>query len=93
MKFQYLVFLAFLVMGISTSAQNDRDFKNFRLPDQRGINDFEAPKDTTDNFDGVDVRIGGASTIQFQAVDHENSGDVELIEIGDNFNLQLPTWT
>ncbi|WP_010662498.1 hypothetical protein [Marinilabilia salmonicolor] len=87
MKFQYLVFLAFLVMGISTSAQNDRDFKNFRLPDQRGINDFEAPKDTTDNFDGVDVRIGGASTIQFQAVDHENSGDVELIEIGDNFNL------
>ncbi|PRZ00943.1 hypothetical protein [Marinilabilia salmonicolor] len=87
MKFQYLVLLAFLATGITTSAQNDRDFKNFRLPDQRGINDFEAPKDTADNFDGVQVRIGGASTIQFQAVDHENSGDVELIEIGDNFNL------
>lgn len=87
MKFQYLILMAFLVMGITTNAQNNRDFKNFRLPDQRGINDFEAPKDTTDNFDGVQVRIGGASTIQFQAVDHENSGNVELIEIGDNFNL------
>ncbi|WP_291854883.1 hypothetical protein [Marinilabilia sp.] len=87
MKIQHLLLMAFLVMGITTNAQENRDFKNFRLPDQRGINDFESPKDTADNFDGVDVRIGGASTIQFQAVNHENSGSVELIEIGDNFNL------
>ncbi|MBN2280117.1 MAG: hypothetical protein JXQ65_06025, partial [Candidatus Marinimicrobia bacterium] len=87
MKIQYLLLMVFLVMGITTNAQNNRDYKNFRLPDQRGINDFEAPKDTVDNFDGVDVRIGGASTIQFQAINHENSGSVELIEIGDNFNL------
>lgn len=87
MKIQHLLLMAFLVMGITTNAQKNRDLKNFRLPDQRGINDFEAPKDTADNFDGVDVRIGGASTIQFQAINHENSGSVELIEIGDNFNL------
>jgi hypothetical protein len=87
MKMQYLLLVAFFVMGITIKAQGDRDFKNFRLPDQRGINTFEAPKDTADNFDGVNVRIGGASTIQFQAVNHENSGSVDLIEIGDNFNL------
>ncbi|MEC8831931.1 MAG: hypothetical protein VX772_06205, partial [Bacteroidota bacterium] len=38
-------------------------------------------------FDGIKVRVGGSSTLQFQAIDHENSGAVELIEIGDNFNL------
>lgn len=79
--------MAFLLMGLTSWAQSNRDFNNFRHPDQRGINVFEAPKDTADNFDGVNVRIGGASTIQFQAIDHENSGNVELIEIGDNFNL------
>jgi hypothetical protein len=87
MNIKYLLSVAFLVIGITSMAQSDRDFKNFRLPDQRGINTFEAPKDTTDTFDGVYVRIGGASTIQFQGVDHENSGSAELIEIGDNFNL------
>jgi len=72
--------------GLSTQAQN-RDLDNYRQPDQRGINVFEAPKDSILSFDGVQVRIGGSSTLQFQAVDHENSGAVELIEIGDNFNL------
>src|SRR5690606_5118951 len=56
-------------------------------PDKRGINTFEAPKDTLSTFDGVEVRIGGASTIQFQALDHENSGAVPLVTIGRNFNL------
>jgi hypothetical protein len=75
-----------LIMGLSANAQK-RDLDNYRQPDQRGVNVFESPKDSVLSFDGVQVRIGGSSTLQFQAVDHENSGAVELIEIGDNFNL------
>ncbi|MCH8547227.1 MAG: hypothetical protein LAT80_00025 [Balneolaceae bacterium] len=37
-------------------------------------------------FDGVKVRIGGANTLQFQGLSHENSG-AEIFEIGPNFNL------
>ncbi len=50
----------------------DRDLPNFRERDQRGINDFEPKKETDTEFDGVQVRVGGASTIQFQSLDHEN---------------------
>lgn len=80
-----LGFVALLVGAVSF-AQN-RNLDNFRSPDKDGINVFEAPKDTASTFENVKVRIGGAYTIQFQSVDHENSGGVELIEIGDNFNL------
>ncbi|MFV8225073.1 hypothetical protein [Christiangramia aquimixticola] len=79
-----------LLIGLPLIAQNQRDIDNFRNPDQRGINQFEAPKDSLTTFNGVQVRIGGASTIQFQALDHENSNNEatpQLIEIGDNFNL------
>ncbi|RFN60250.1 hypothetical protein [Marixanthomonas ophiurae] len=90
--------IALLVLfGFQALAQEKqaRDLDNFRYPDQRGINQFEAPKDTATTFNGVHVRIGGASTIQFQALDHENTGNpvdengdpISLIEIGNNFNL------
>lgn len=75
-----------LMVGLFGYAQN-RNLDNFRQPDKNGVNVFESPKDTVLTFDGVKVRVGGSSTLQFQAVDHENSGAVELIEIGDNFNL------
>ncbi|TRZ46185.1 hypothetical protein [Robertkochia solimangrovi] len=81
------VLTAILVCLCLSSYAQQRDIDNFRKPDQRGIYEFEAPKDSVSTFDGVKVRIGGASTIQFQALDHENSGAVELIEIGNNFNL------
>ena len=81
--------LSLLVLGGSSmyAQLNDRNIDNFREPDKRGINVFEAPKDTATTFDGLKVRIGGSSTIQFQGLDHENSGAVELVEIGSNFNL------
>ncbi len=87
-----LILFGFQAIGQEREA---RDLDNYRFPDQRGINQFEAPKDTTSTFNGVNVRIGGASTIQFQALDHENTGKpvntdgdpVSLIEIGSNFNL------
>ncbi|THV57335.1 hypothetical protein EZV76_15180 [Flagellimonas alvinocaridis] len=76
-----------LFSGMSMLAQNNRDLDNFRQPDQRGVNVFEAPKDTLTTFENLKVRIGGSFALQFQGVDHENSGAVPLIDIGDNFNL------
>lgn len=64
-----------------------RDLDNYRQPNQKGINVFETPKDTVSTFENVKVRVGGASTLQYQALDHENSGAVALKEIGYNFNL------
>ncbi|MFD1094261.1 hypothetical protein [Salegentibacter chungangensis] len=85
--FQYLSIALIAVFGLQMQAQNQRDLDNYRFPDQRGINMFEAPKDTTSTFDGVHVRVGGASTIQFQALSQENEGPVQLTELGNNFNL------
>lgn len=85
LKFTLLICLT-LAFSFNSFAQK-RDLDNFRPRDQRGINVFEAPKDTVSTFDGIKVRIGGASTLQFQAIDHENNGAVPLIALGDNFNL------
>ncbi len=82
----FVCFSAMLLTASTLFAQN-RNLDNYRQPDKNGINVFESPKDSTSTFDGVKVRIGGASTLQFQAVDHENSGSVALKEIGYNFNL------
>ncbi|MBF8150779.1 hypothetical protein ITJ86_12780 [Winogradskyella sp. F6397] len=78
-----------LTMGYSISAQttSKRDLDNYRQPDQRGINVFEAPKDTLTTFEDLYVRVGGSFALQFQALDHDNSGAVPLGEIGSNFNL------
>ncbi|RNL89896.1 hypothetical protein ED312_07220 [Sinomicrobium pectinilyticum] len=74
------------MLTVTVSAQQ-RNPDNYRSPDKKGINVFESPKDTVSTFDGVRVRVGGSSTLQFQALDHSNSGSVALKEIGDNFNL------
>jgi hypothetical protein len=79
--------LVVILISATTFAQDKRHLDNYRSPDKNGINVFEAPKDTISTFDGVRVRIGGASALQYQSLNHENSGAVDLIEIGDNFNL------
>ena len=75
-----------LMVSFTLNAQN-RQLDNFRSPDKNGINVFETPKDTVSTFENVKVRVGGSSTLQYQALDHENSGAVELANIGANFNL------
>lgn len=85
-NFKYTFFIIALMFIVNISAQSKRDLDNYRQPDKNGINVFESPKDTLSTFNDVKVRIGGASTIQFQAIDHENSGE-PLKEIGSNFNL------
>ena len=79
---------AFLLLGIGSYAQkNNRSLDHYREPDKNGIHVFESPKDSASAFENLKVRIGGAFALQFQALDHENSGAVPLKEIGDNFNL------
>jgi hypothetical protein len=80
----------FLLIGLvitQLSFAQNRDLDNFRPRDQRGINVFEEPKDTVTSFENLKVRIGGASTLQYQSINHENSGAVPLVPLGDNFNL------
>ena len=65
----------------------DGDFKNFRPYDQDGLNVFEPVKDTTSTPNSLKVKLGGAFALQFQAIGHENNGNVPLYNIGNNFNL------
>lgn len=81
-----LFLLIALAITQFTNAQK-RDLDNFKPRDQRGINVFEEPKDTATTFENIKVRIGGASTLQYQSINHENSGAVPLVPLGDNFNL------
>lgn len=83
---KFLMTFAALTFVMNIQAQK-RNLDNYRQPDQRGINVFESPKDTVSTFDGLKVRVGGAFAVQFQGLDHENSGDVALKEIGSDFNL------
>lgn len=88
MKKSFLHIILFSgLIAFALPALSQRNINYYRYPDKRGINQFEAPKEAESEFDGVKIRIGGASTLQFQALDHENSGSVALEEIGSNFNL------
>lgn len=56
----------------------------FRNPDQSGLHIFEAPKQDTVPFTGLNVRIGGNFTQQYQSLEHSNkanpsmAGDIDL---------------
>ncbi|MGM0547431.1 MAG: hypothetical protein ACQEST_12005 [Bacteroidota bacterium] len=84
-----VLLLTFGVVGIA-SAQFDRDMQYYTNPDQTGLNQFEAPFDTDVEFDGLNVRLGGANTLQFQGISQENDAtneDNEIAELENNFNL------
>ncbi|RPD99983.1 hypothetical protein EGM88_01595 [Aureibaculum marinum] len=84
--FKNTLILVAILIGFNLSAQK-RNLDNYRQPDKNGVNVFESPKDTTTNFDGLKVKVGGAFALQFQALDNENSGLSPLKEVGYNFNL------
>ena len=92
---QYLIALLMVFGFVAAQAQEFGTVENFRYPDQRGVNVFEAPKDTESEFDGIKVRLGGSSTLQFQGLNHSNymtgggetGGENELIGLAHNFNL------
>jgi hypothetical protein len=82
-----LLLMGLIFAGQTAFAQFATDLQYYRSPDKDGLNVFESPKETnTVAFDGVRVRLGGSNTLQFQALDHENSG-AAIFKIGPNFNL------
>lgn len=82
-----LMIFALFFMGFSMYSTAQEKMQYFRAQDKTGINTFETTKDNDVEFDGVKVKIGGANTLQFQALDHENSGAADIFDIGSNFNL------
>jgi len=76
----------FMMVGSAFAQQFDREMQYFTYPDQRGINQFEAPFTTDVEFDGVNVRIGGSNALQFQGLTQENDAD-NLQNLESNFNL------
>jgi hypothetical protein len=81
-----LVLVLLLSFAATASAQFNPKLQYFRAQDQTGLNMFETPKTTDVKFEGLRVKIGGANTLQFQGLSHENSG-AEKLSIGPNFNL------
>ena len=77
-----LLFSLFLVEA-SANAQQTRDLQYFRSPDKTGLNVFETSKETDVEYDGFRIRIGGANTLQFQALKNDAAGP----ELEPNFNL------
>lgn len=83
-----IAIIALVLMGmLSPALAQERDLQFWRPNDKRGINTFESSKLDTVEYDGLRVRIGGANTLQFQALDASNSGAVDIFDIGPNFNL------
>lgn len=74
----------FLMMGSAFS--QDRDLPYFSPDDRTGLNQFEAPFTTDEEFEGIEVRVGGANTLQFQGLSHESDG-ADLSNLESNFNL------
>ena len=88
------ILAAALVTNYAMAQQFPIDNLNPR--DQRAINAFENPKDTISTFDKLKVRVGGAFSLQFQGLKHENESTPvmvngvnvnQLYAIGNNFNL------
>jgi hypothetical protein len=82
---------ALFAFALIMPAAAQTEMQNYRQPDQRGVNQFEAPKDADEKIDEVKVKIGGGMALQFQGLSHENSAEHDspnsLIELGQNFNL------
>jgi hypothetical protein len=70
-----------------TSYFSSRDMQYYRQPGKEGINVFEAPKTTDVAFEGVKVRVGGASTLQFQSLEDSTDSGIAMENLTSNFNL------
>ncbi len=80
------VLMMTLLFADFTKAQDNRDLQYFTNPDKTGLNLFESPFTTDVEFDGLNVRLGGANTLQFQGISHDNDAG-SLAELENNFNL------
>ena len=95
-----LLFVLIGAMSSTSLAQDRNDIQYYTPPTKAGLNQFEAPFTTDKEFDGIQVRLGGSNTLQFQGISHENAGAYvsgfddsgnpimsELPNLENNFNL------
>jgi len=95
MKKIAIVILA-MTATLGVAQEQGQKMDNFYTQIKDAKNTFEAPKDTVTTFEKVNVGLGGAFALQYQAISHENTAapvivnDVntnQLYDIGNNFNL------
>ncbi|MES2765957.1 MAG: hypothetical protein V4642_08820 [Bacteroidota bacterium] len=69
--------IAVLALGMTASAigqeAKTEDIQFYNPNSKLGLNQFETSKRDMTPFDGLDLRIGGAFTQQFQALEHSNT--------------------
>ncbi len=81
-----VLLLSIIFFEAELLSQDTRDLQYYRSPDKTGLNVFETSKETDVEFDGLQVRIGGSNTLQFQGLTQSGDFD-ELNELIPNFNL------
>jgi hypothetical protein len=99
------VIITALVLGMTAMgayAQFSSRYLQFYKPhDKNGINVFETPKEDSITYQGLQVRMGGAFALQYQALTHSNESDPvyaaddvehktnlnKLYDLGPGFNL------
>ncbi|MFO8030001.1 MAG: hypothetical protein R6U28_09080 [Cyclonatronaceae bacterium] len=82
-----LLILTILSLPVMTAyGQFMGPLQYYTTNDQSGLNQFEAPKTTDVDFDGLRVRIGGSNTLQFQGLTQSGASE-DIAELGNNFNL------
>lgn len=74
------------LIPLTATAQFATDIPNMRPDDQRGVDVFESEKTDTTEFDGLEVKVGGAFTQQLQAITHSGP-NLDDDAIGRGFNL------
>ena len=84
-KFQLLLFGVFIAVS-GVNAQSLEPLQFYVPNDQSGLNQFESPKTTDVEFDGIRIRVGGSNTLQFQGITQSGASD-ELNDLAPNFNL------
>lgn len=80
--------IALVCLG-AQMANAQTEVANVRPYDKSGINVFEAPKDSTAQFDKLKVKFGAGFTQSFQGLKHENSSNLPanaLYKISPGFN-------
>jgi hypothetical protein len=83
-----LTIIGLIIMGMLSPVLAQEKSLQFWTPnDKRGLNVFESTKADTVEWDGLRVRIGGANTLQFQALEASTAGEAPIFDIGPNFNL------
>ena len=81
-----LIVFALTILAGNAMAQLQPAIQYLRPNNKDGINVFETPKETTAEFEGIKVRVGGDFAMQFQGLSQSNTAG-NAVELGSDFNL------